>query len=86
MIDVAGRSRANMFEQIKSPSGKVYEPIAGVGDRITYRVKGTNETVECSNYRKDGATLDMLNAHENGGEYGYPMLGMTMPSSAKKKR
>lgn len=71
--DVMGASRVNMFEQIKSPSGAVYEPISRVGNKVTYRVKGTNEKIECSDRRKDGETLDMLRGHE------YPISSMHRP-------
>ena len=65
--DVTGTSRVNMFEQVKSPSGAVYEPIRQVGNKVTYRVKGTDETVECSDRRKDGETLDMLREYPTHG-------------------
>jgi len=57
--DVTGTSRVNMFEQIKSPSGAVYEPVRRIGNKVEYRVKGTDETFECGDGRKDGQSLDM---------------------------
>ena len=65
--DVTGTSRANMFEQVKSPKGTIYEPVRQVGSKVTYRVKGTDETIECSDRRKDGETLDMLREHLSQG-------------------
>ena len=57
--DVRGISRVNMFEQIKSPSGAVYEPVNNISGRVEYRVKGTEERFYCSDRRMDGETLDM---------------------------
>lgn len=67
--DVTGTSRVNMFEQVKSPSGVVYEPIRQVGSRVTYRIKGMSETIEVSDRRKDGQTLDMLRGQGSDGNW-----------------
>lgn len=56
--DVTGRSRVNMFEQIKSPSGAVYEPVNRIGNQVEYRVKGTEERFYSSDRRQDGQELD----------------------------
>ena len=81
MKDVRGISRVNMFEQIKSPSGVVYEPVCKVGSEVTYRVKGTSETFETHDHRMDGATLDMYRGMQSDSDEGYhtPMLGTARP-------
>lgn len=56
--DVAGTSRVNMFEQIKGPSGTVYEPMSRIGNKVEYRVKGTEERFYASDHRQDGQSLD----------------------------
>lgn len=56
--DVTGRSRVNMFEQIKSPSGAVYEPVNRIGNKVEFRVKGTEERFYASDSRQDGQSLD----------------------------
>lgn len=57
--DVRGISRVNMFEQIKAPSGAVYEPMNNIGGKVEYRVKGTEERFYTSDRRMDGESLDM---------------------------
>lgn len=56
--DVRGMSRVNMFEQIKSPSGAIYEPVNRIGNQVEYRVKGTEERFYTSDRRQDGQELD----------------------------
>lgn len=59
--DVTGQCRVNMFEQIKSPSGKVFAPVSRVGGRVTYRDVSSGETFTAQTDRRvDGMTLEYM--------------------------
>lgn len=65
--DVTGTSRVNMFEQVKSPSGAVYEPVGRIGNRVEYKVKGTDERFFTNDRRMDGLELDMRREYLSAG-------------------
>lgn len=61
--DVAGISRANMFEVVRAPSGVTFTPIHGTAASITYRASDGG-TFTTSSHRRSGEELERTRAYQ----------------------